>query len=218
MSEELTVEQRLAALRVPFPDAVVGSLPRGGTMLSFVGHATVTDRLLSVDPLWSWEPFAISEDGRPLIHVRGTQAILWIRLTICGVSRVGVGIASAEKPECEKELISDAIRNAAMRFGVALDLWAKDGLESDMEPPPRPPWEVLGYADESDLLDTVTLIQELSTQLPEDQRAVLSERKRELGAAWPPSAAHAELLTSALYDALAASDGVVVESVDTELV
>ena len=32
--------------------------------------------------------------------------------------------------ELEKQLISDAIRNAAMRFGVALDLWAKEDLHA----------------------------------------------------------------------------------------
>jgi hypothetical protein len=48
---------------------------------------------------------------------------LWIRLTICGVTRIGVGDGKSLK-----ECIGDAIRNAAMRFGMALDLWAKETL------------------------------------------------------------------------------------------
>jgi hypothetical protein len=48
---------------------------------------------------------------------------LWIKLTICGVTRLGVGDGKNAK-----EVIGDAIRNAAMRFGVALDLWAKENL------------------------------------------------------------------------------------------
>lgn len=50
---------------------------------------------------------------------------LWIRLTIAGVTRIGVGDGSSLK-----EIVGDAVRNAAMRFGVALDLWTKDELES----------------------------------------------------------------------------------------
>ena len=45
--------------------------------------------------------------------------------TVCGVTRIGVGDGKSMK-----ELIGDAIRNAAMRFGVALDLWSKEELES----------------------------------------------------------------------------------------
>jgi len=48
---------------------------------------------------------------------------LWIRLTIAGVTRPGFGCGKNAR-----EAISDAIRNAAMRFGVALDLWAKEDL------------------------------------------------------------------------------------------
>jgi hypothetical protein len=107
------------ALRKPFPPESVGKLPKGGAMLDFVGHAAVTDRLLTVDPHWSWEPFALGADGLPAV-VGGN---LWIRLTVCGVTRIGVGDGKNAK-----ECIGDAIRNAAMRFGVALDLWAKENL------------------------------------------------------------------------------------------
>src|SRR5690606_32615245 len=58
---------------------------------------------------------------------------------ICGVTRIGVGDGKSAK-----ECIGDAIRNAAMRFGVALDLWAKEALvefaqaaASHMTPPTR---------------------------------------------------------------------------------
>lgn len=108
------------ALRKPFPKESVGRLPKGGVMLDYVGHAAVTDRLLLVDPHWSWEPFALDERGLPALDKAGN---LWIRLTICGVTRIGVGDGKNAK-----EIIGDAIRNAAMRFGVALDLWAKEDL------------------------------------------------------------------------------------------
>lgn len=117
-----------AQLREQFPAHMIGKLPRGGALLDYCGHAAVTDRLLKVDPEWSWEPVAFNDEGLPKINIRGSQASMWIRLTVCGVTRLGVGTCETKKFEVEKELISDAIRNAAMRFGVALDLWSKEEL------------------------------------------------------------------------------------------
>lgn len=147
------VEQRLAALRVPFKDHQVSALPKptkaqtdevkadfqkgircticGGwhhpkvVHLDYVGHAAVTDRLLDTDIAWEWNPLALNEQGLPLLDATGG---LWIKLTICGVTRLGYGDAEAGKKSVTKELIGDAIRNAAMRFGVALDLWHKGEL------------------------------------------------------------------------------------------
>ena len=93
--------------------------------LDYVGHATTTDRLLSVDPTWTWEPVALDQQGAPALDKEGN---LWIRLTVCGVTRLGCG----DGPEM-KQRIGDALRNAAMRFGVALDLWSKAELESHVE-------------------------------------------------------------------------------------
>jgi hypothetical protein len=127
MTEPTMTTESAAALRKPFPPEAIGKLPRGKVFLDYVGHAAVTDRLLQVDPLWSWEPFAVNAQGLPALDEDGS---LWIRLTICGVTRIGVGDSSNGKGR--KELIGDAIRNGAMRFGVALDLWSKEDL-SDME-------------------------------------------------------------------------------------
>lgn len=114
------------ALRAPFPKEVIGQLPTGGRMLDFVGHAATTDRLLQVDPGWTWEPVAFDEQGLPR---RDASGGLWIRLTVCDVTRLGYGDAGGKKgPNAVKEAIGDAIRNAAMRFGVALDLWSKQDL------------------------------------------------------------------------------------------
>jgi hypothetical protein len=113
-------DKAATALRKPFPKESIGKLPKGGQMLDYVGHAAVTDRLLTVDPHWSWEPFTTGPDGLPALDRNGN---LWIRLTICGVTRIGVGDGKSAK-----ECVGDAIRNAAMRFGVALDLWAKENL------------------------------------------------------------------------------------------
>ena len=120
----------LAALRDPFDAAVVGKLPKGGVDLDYVGHAAVTDRLLNVDPEWDWEPLGVTPEGLPALDKEGN---LWIRLTVCGVTRIGVGDGATMKIR-----VGDALRNAAMRFGVALYLWTKDELESTVaNPPPR---------------------------------------------------------------------------------
>lgn len=140
----------LEALRRPFPAERIEKLPKpmwksawdgeskshcnicGGyhvaantIHLDYVGHANTTERLLEVDPCWSWEPMAYTEDGLPKFSNDG----LWIKLTILGVTRLGFGDGKSVK-----EVIGDAIRNAAMRFGVALDLWSKVDLHEGINP------------------------------------------------------------------------------------
>lgn len=123
--------EQLAKLRVPFPPEQVGKLPKGGVTLDFVGHGFLTARLLDVDPHWNWEPLAFDERGLPLLDEHGG---LWIRLTVCGVTRLGYGDAGGRKgPNAIKEAIGDALRNAGMRFGAALELWAK----GDPDAPPQ---------------------------------------------------------------------------------
>lgn len=120
----------LRRLREPFAPAQIEKLPRDGELLDYVGHAGVTNRLLDADLEWEWEPMALDEDGLPLFVRNAVDAPvgLWIALTVCGVTRLGYGSVVAGSSDPEKELIGDAIRNAAMRFGVALDLWAKCDL------------------------------------------------------------------------------------------
>lgn len=99
--------------------------------LDYVGHAALTDRLLEVDPEWSWEPLAIGENGLPVFDKDGG---LWIRLKICGVERLGYGDSQGKSGgNAVKEAIGDALRNAGMRFGAALDLWHKGDLHDASE-------------------------------------------------------------------------------------
>jgi hypothetical protein len=157
MREGVMNEEMAKALRAPFNDALVSKLPKitcgncsksqsrncdkhqkskcpicqsyitsAHLHLDYVGHAETTDRLLAVDPEWSWEPVAFSPDGLPKLDGNGG---LWMRLTVGGVTRLGYGDAQGKNgPNAIKEAIGDGIRNAAMRFGVALDLWAKSDL------------------------------------------------------------------------------------------
>lgn len=156
----------LALLRAPFPPNQISKLPKetraqidarksdknlmvwkcpicGGphhknaVHLDYVGHAALTDRLLDADPEWSWEPVAMGNNGLPAIDSNGG---LWIKLTVCGVTRLGYGNAEGKAGgDAVKEIIGDALRNAAMRFGAALDLWHKGDLHADSEDEqPRP--------------------------------------------------------------------------------
>jgi hypothetical protein len=108
-----------------------GTHHKNAVHLDYVGHAALTDRLLDCDPNWTWEPFAVSADGLPLMDRNGG---LWIRLTVCGVTRNGYGDADGKTGgNAVKEAIGDALRNAAMRFGAALDLWHKGDLHAEPE-------------------------------------------------------------------------------------
>jgi len=120
--------EQLKKLREPFPANQIGKLPKGGVTLDFVGHGFITARLLDVDPLWNWKPAATDDQGLPLLDEHGG---LWIQLTVCGVTRLGYGDAGGRKgPNAIKEAIGDAIRNAGMRFGLALDLWCKGDADA----------------------------------------------------------------------------------------
>lgn len=156
--DAVTKPTGLALLRETFPDHQISKLPKGTKAqnecaadqkinckvcggwhhpkiihLDYVGHAALTDRLLDADPAWFWEPLAMSPEGLPVMDPFGG---MWIKLTVCGVMRLGYGAAVAKntpdgQSNAVKEVIGDALRNAAMRFGAALDLWHKGDLHAD---------------------------------------------------------------------------------------
>lgn len=169
--------QRLKKLREPFPPNQISKLPKetktqaderktnmamgvkcklcGGwhhknaVHLDYVGHAALTDRLLDVDPLWNWEPVTRTPDGAPALD---NNKGMWIKLTVCDQTRLGYGHAEGKTGgDAIKEVIGDALRNAAMRFGAALDLWHKGDLHADdaePEPAPQPARLALPRRDE----------------------------------------------------------------------
>jgi hypothetical protein len=113
-------------------DVCGGAHHKDATHLDYVGHAALTDRLLDIDPCWSWEPAGFTPEGLPAHDRNGG---LWIKLTVCGMTRYGYGCADGKTGgDAVKEIIGDALRNAAMRFGAALDLWHKGDLHPEEEP------------------------------------------------------------------------------------
>ena len=109
---------------VPDPK-IVSKLPKGGRELDYIGHADVTRILLGVDPTWTIEPAAYDEAGLPARVTIGNMVQAGFWMTLLGHTRYCVGSVEDRKSDQAKELLSDAIRNGAMRYGVALSLWTK---------------------------------------------------------------------------------------------
>jgi hypothetical protein len=160
--EPMTQGQMLLALRAPFPEHQIGKKPQqlsrddttkakcergsrasadevycGGyharsIHIDYVGHAALTQRLIDTDPDWDWEPVAFDQQtGLPQLDRNGG---LWIRLTVAGKTKLGYGDGGhSTGPQAVKEAIGDALRNAGMRFGIALDLWHKGDLHGNAE-------------------------------------------------------------------------------------
>lgn len=213
----------LDLMREPFPAHQISKLPKGTKAqnecpasekvnckicggwhhpkiihLDYVGHAALTDRLLDCDPHWTWEPMAF-KDGLPAFDETGG---LWIRLTVCGHSRIGYGHAAGSSYKDigarEKEVIGDALRNAAMRFGAALELWHKGELHKDEDeptpptpsPPEKPVWDgskylsaIIAQMDANIELSAIDSIKKAAQTMCEEQndeatyRAILAHYK-----------------------------------------
>jgi hypothetical protein len=164
MTKQIEPRTGLALLREPFPAHQISKLPKPTKKqtddvradfkqgirctlcgqwhhkdvvhLDYVGHAALTDRLLDCDATWNWEPVSVNQAGTPATDSNGG---MWIKLTVCGVTRLGYGHADGKQGgDAVKELIGDALRNAAMRFGAALDLWHKGDLHGESEDAQQP--------------------------------------------------------------------------------
>lgn len=128
------------------------SLTEAHADLAYIGHADVTERLDLVDPEWSWRPMNYSVPDElmntavmtgPALLEKVLQAHpprydndggLWIELMIHNdegkeITRLGYGDAPGKRGSSAiKEIIGDALRNAAMRYGVARYLWSRSDI------------------------------------------------------------------------------------------
>ena len=128
----MKLEDIIKQYGVPDP-SIVGKLPRGGITLDFVGHAEINRILIDIDPLWNWSPVEFV-NGRPAINETNGMATMWGNLTILGKTMLGVGSVRSDKPDLDKELVGDFLRNASMRFGICLSLWSKSEWEEPVAP------------------------------------------------------------------------------------
>jgi hypothetical protein len=132
----MELKEILSTYGVPDP-SIVGKLPRGGITLDFVGHAEINRILIDIDPMWNWSPVEFV-NGRPAITETNGMATMWGHLTILGKTMLGVGSVRSDKPDLDKELVGDFLRNASMRFGICLSLWSKSEWEEHPATAPKP--------------------------------------------------------------------------------
>lgn len=111
-------------LSKPFPpEKVKQKRGQGNRTMSYISHGLVTERLNEADPGWSSEVLTehIYKDANGLPHCAGVT----IKLTVNGVTRVEAGGPQRQDGFTNeiKNAYSDALKRAAMRFGVALEMW-----------------------------------------------------------------------------------------------
>jgi len=111
-------------LAEPFPsEKIKQKRGQGGRTMSYISHGLVTERLNDVDPGWSSEVLTehIYKDQSGRLHCEGVT----ISLTVNGVTRVEAGGPQRQDGFANeiKNAYSDALKRAAMRFGVALEMW-----------------------------------------------------------------------------------------------
>jgi hypothetical protein len=170
------------------PDpATVSTISRNGQELAYVGHAEITKALSEIDASWTWEP-VLGPDGLPLIRIQHgliprrdreplpqDMATMWGRLTLNGVTRWAVGSVESHKPDLDKELVSDFLRNAAMRFNIALGLWMKspapDHLAARHVPAPKQTREAPNAPT------VVNIVQEPSHNAPDEPPATEAQER-----------------------------------------
>src|ERR1051325_8649241 len=123
MSEEQGFEAILAALSEPLPESVirqrVGWTDSSGEerWVDYIDWHTAADILDQACPDWSHEVRDITVIGE-LVAV--TAAI-----TIKGVTRCGVGVDSASDERGIKGAEHDALKRAAVKFGLARELYSR---------------------------------------------------------------------------------------------
>jgi hypothetical protein len=115
---------RLAALREPLDASKVkqraGFRDKQGNvkMLDYVEWQTVADELDRIAPFWNHD---IS-----MPEVIGSIAVMKATITIDGVSRSGIGCGSADTEMGIKKAEHDALKRAAVKFGLARSLYMDD--------------------------------------------------------------------------------------------
>lgn len=127
-------QETIAKLRAPFPLEAHTCNYEG---FIYADETAVTERLDEVDPAWAFEIISIvSRDKKVSVHAR---------LTVCGVSRDGVGmqgieyvkdkktgeITDFEVSEVEKGAATDALRRCARMFGIGRYLLSAAKIQKD---------------------------------------------------------------------------------------
>jgi hypothetical protein len=107
--------------------------------VDYVEWPTVADLLDKLAPTWSHAVRNIVQIGQ---FVAATAAI-----TINGVTREGVGTGSAESETGIKKAEHDALKRAAVKFGIARDLYRDEDKPGDVSREPERRWPALSTAN-----------------------------------------------------------------------
>lgn len=101
---------------------------RNGSLrtVDYVEWHTVADVLDRTAPNWM---HAVKE-----IRQIGDFAVITVAITIDGVTREGIGTGSARSETGIKKAEHDALKRAAVKFGIARDLYKKDIDAAEPEP------------------------------------------------------------------------------------
>jgi len=100
-------------------------------MIEYVEWHTVADILDRVAPAWS-------HSVRSLVQV-GDMVAVTAAITIDGVTREGVGTGMANSETGIKKAEHDALKRAAIKFGIARDLYQRESEVIERHRPETPP-------------------------------------------------------------------------------
>lgn len=113
----------MSALNAEFPRNKIKTKPKAGKQLKFISHGLVTERLNEAAPGWESSITRThtytGQDGK--LHCAGVQIALCIN-EVCREEAGGPQNITNFSDEI-KNACSDALKRAAMRFGVALSMW-----------------------------------------------------------------------------------------------
>src|ERR671926_792013 len=133
----LSFVKTLSALKQPVEPRLIktreGWRDRNGNqhMVEYVEWHTVADILDRIAPTWSHAVRGIVQIGE---MVAVTAAI-----TIDGVTREGVGTGNADNETGIKKAEHDALKRAAIKFGIARELYQRESEIVEKQPPETPP-------------------------------------------------------------------------------
>jgi hypothetical protein len=123
-------------LRKPFaPEQIkwkIQTNPREGdeyaVVVAYLDARDITERLdLATGGDW-WNDYAI-----PQVKAGG-HAVLECRLTVCGVTRCDVGsVPIPDRDDATKDLYSDAMKRAAVQFGIASHIYRFPSVKAKVE-------------------------------------------------------------------------------------
>lgn len=134
---DVSLASVIKELRRPFTPAAVkwkvqaefgGADPHTALIVGYVDARLVTERLNLVCPGDWYEGDAKNPTLAPFQPVDWSRGAMLCRLTVCGVTRQDIGFGKDAKA-----LVSDALKRAAVKFGIAVSVYATPQVRLNLE-------------------------------------------------------------------------------------